>query len=322
MPNLSNIISCPKDNSELVEENSLFYCKECQSRYPIINAIPRFVPEENYANSFGFEWEKFAKTQVDSFNDVGQSVLRIQNGMGWFEEDVKGKLVLDVGCGSGRFTEIMARWGAEVVGLDYSNAVDVAKKNTDELDYINCSYVQGDALKLPFKDNSFDAVFSIGVLQHTADPLRGLREMCRVLKPGGILGLHGVYVKSFKKLMHPKYFLRPITTKIPTETLFKIVKSWVSFSLPISRFLRKKLKLRQGLVERITAVANYEGAVPGIDDSNIYEWSLLDTFDWFSPRYDNPQKEVDIERVLNESGMVAIVKLQEGINYKAKKGSS
>jgi ubiquinone/menaquinone biosynthesis C-methylase UbiE/uncharacterized protein YbaR (Trm112 family) len=315
-------LCCPQDGSKFSWEQDAVVCPKCNSRFPVIKGIPRLVPAENYASSFGFEWEAFAKTQVDSFNEVGQSVLRIQDGMNWAENDVKGKSVLDVGCGSGRFTEVMCRWGANVVGLDYSAAVDVAKKNTDELGYTP-EYVQGDALRLPFADGSFDAVFSIGVLQHTAQPLQALREMCRVLKPGGLLGLHGVYLRSLKKFLHPKYILRPITIKISTPVLFKIVKAWVKFALPISRFMRKRLKMRQGLVERIMAVANYEGAVPGVNDSNVFEWALLDTFDWFSPTYDNPLKPEEIERTLKACNMENIVNIKKGENdFRANKSKS
>lgn len=310
---LQNTLCCPQDLQKLQWGQDETVCPQCNSKYPIINGIPRLVPPENYAGSFGFEWNTFAKTQLDSFNQVGQSVHRIEDGMGWMESDVKGKLVLDVGCGSGRFTEVMSRWGGRLIGLDYSNAVDAAKKNTDELGY-TAEYVQGDALKLPFADNTFDAVFSIGVLQHTAKPLQGLKEMCRVLKPGGLLGLHGVYLRSFRKLSHPKYILRPITTRISTATLFKTVKAWVKFALPISRFMRKKLKLRYGLVERLMVVANYEGNVPGVDASNVYDWALLDTFDWFSPTYDNPLKPKEVEATLISSNMENIVNVKKGEN--------
>lgn len=310
---LHDTLCCPQDFQKLQWGQDEAVCLRCSLKFPIINRIPRFVPPENYADSFGFEWNTFAKTQLDSFNQVGQSVHRIEDGMGWRENDVKGMTVLDVGCGSGRFTEVMCRWGGKVVGLDYSNAVDAAKKNTDELGCV-AEYVQADALKMPFADNTFDAVFSIGVLQHTANPLQGLREMCRVLKPGGLLGLHGVYLRSFRKLSHPKYILRPITTRISTPILFKMVKAWVKFALPISRFMRKRLKLRYGLVERLMVVANYEGNVPGVDSSNVYDWALLDTFDWLSPTYDNPLKPKEVEATLRSSNMENIINVKKGEN--------
>lgn len=321
MTSIVNLVACPEDKQPLIEKTGTLECTACHKTYSIVNGIPRFVPISNYAESFGFEWEVFNKTQVDSFNSVGQSEERVRKGMGWSEADVKDKLVLDVGCGSGRFTEIMARWGVkQVVGLDYSTAVEVAKKNTSELGFTTCSFVQGDALKLPFNDGVFDAVFSIGVIQHTADPLQALREICRVTKPGGVIGLHGVYVRSLKKLIHPKYILRPITKRLPTKMLFTAVKKWVTFALPISRFLRNKLHWRQGLVERLTAVANYEGAVPGINETNVFDWAFLDTFDWFSPTYDNPLTLREIEDTLRASEAKEIQHvdpLKKSIDYRA-----
>lgn len=316
-------LRCPRDRGGLSFNLGSFVCRKCGEKYPLVDGVIRFVFGGNYTDSFGFEWKKFSKTQLDSFNSIKQSEDRIRNGMGWGDKDVRDKIVLDVGCGSGRFSEIISRWGGRVVALDYSEAVDEARKNLKTLGDKNGVFIQGDALNLPFSDNTFDAVFSIGVLQHTANPIKGLEEMCRVLKPGGLLGLHGVYLRTLKKLIHPKYILRPITKRIPPRILFKIVKEWVSFSLPISRFLRKKLGWRQGLVERLLAVANYEGAVPGINSSNVYEWALLDTFDWFSPQYDNPMTQKEVESTLRECGMINIENvITRGINYKARKKSS
>ncbi len=276
------------------------------------------APAKNYADNFSFEWNDIgAKTQVDSFGKVGQSVNRVEGSMGWKESDVRGKLVLDVGCGSGRYSDVMCRWGADVVGLDYSKSVDAAKKNTDELGYA-AEYVQADALKLPFADGTFDAVFSIGVLQFTPDPLQGIRELCRVLKPGGLLGVAGIDVRTFRRMSHPRFIFRPLTSKIPAPILFKLVKAWVKFALPISRFMRTKLKLRYGFVERIMVVANYEGAVPGIDGSNVFDWALLDTFDWLSPAHNNPQKQKDVENTIKSCGMANIINLGTGTNdYRA-----
>lgn len=316
---LQNLLCCPVDLQKLQWGGSELSCSKCNAKYPVVGGIPRLVPDKNYADNFSFEWNNLgAKTQVDSFNQVGQSVKRFGDCMGWQESDVKGKLVLDVGCGSGRFCEVMCRWGADVIGLDYSKSVNAAKKNTDELGF-TAEYVQGDALKLPFADGTFDAIYSIGVLQFTPDPLQGIREMCRVLKPGGLLGTSSIDVRTFRRMSHPRFILRPLLSKLPPATLYKIVKAWVKFALPISRFMRNKLKLRFGLVERITVVANYEGAVPGVDASNVFEWALLDTYDWLSPAYNNPQRPKDIEKTFRDSGMENIVSFPGDNNFRANK---
>jgi SAM-dependent methyltransferase len=98
-----------------------------------------------------------------------------------------GQRVLDVGCGSGVFLPQLAdRVGSRghVVGLDHAAAfVEVARSRVADLQ--NVTVEGGDALALPFADASFDAAHCERVLMHLSDPLRAIREMRRVVKPGG-----------------------------------------------------------------------------------------------------------------------------------------
>jgi len=91
---------------------------------------------------------------------------------------------LDVACGSGKLTvELLRATGATglVVGLDFSSRMlTVASERA-----AGPAYVRGDALQLPFADGVFDAVTVAFGLRNFADPVTGLREMARVLKPGG-----------------------------------------------------------------------------------------------------------------------------------------
>ena len=103
--------------------------------------------------------------------------------LSWLE----GKRVLDAGCGNGRYTYALSNLGAaDVIGLDISqtNLVD-ARKRLQKRPRDGISYQHGSALKMPFQDESFDFVFSNGVLHHTPDIDAGLRELVRVLKPNG-----------------------------------------------------------------------------------------------------------------------------------------
>jgi demethylmenaquinone methyltransferase / 2-methoxy-6-polyprenyl-1,4-benzoquinol methylase len=95
-----------------------------------------------------------------------------------------GGTALDVACGSGKLTAELARIagdGGRVVGLDFSpEMLEVARR-----DHPGLEFVEGDALKLPFDSASFDAASIAFGLRNLADPVKGLREMARVVKPGG-----------------------------------------------------------------------------------------------------------------------------------------
>lgn len=98
--------------------------------------------------------------------------------------DLAGVRLLDVGCGTGRFSERAHQRGAEVVALDVGpNLLKQALARAD------VSPVVGDGLRLPFQDESFDVVVSSEMIEHTTSPVTAVGEMARVLRPGGRLAL-------------------------------------------------------------------------------------------------------------------------------------
>lgn len=110
-----------------------------------------------------------------------------------------GMCVLDVGCGPGTITLGLAESVApgEVVGVDLQEAmVDRARALAAERGIANVRFDLADAYELPFSDRSFDAALEHRVLMHLADPVRGLREVRRVLRPGGVLGLRDVDIAT------------------------------------------------------------------------------------------------------------------------------
>ena len=84
------------------------------------------MPKENYAESFGLQWNRFANTQIDSKVGTNRSEIRFREETLWDERDLNGKLVLDAGCGSGRFSEIALKLGASLIAVDYSSAVEAS----------------------------------------------------------------------------------------------------------------------------------------------------------------------------------------------------
>lgn len=100
----------------------------------------------------------------------------------------EGLKALDGGCGGGRYSAALSRFGfSEVTAIDFSPInVKTVKRNTQKFGIDNIKVQQASALELPFEDDTFDFVFSNGVLHHTANIQQGVNELVRVLKPGGL----------------------------------------------------------------------------------------------------------------------------------------
>ena len=153
-------LRCIDHQQPLIEAGSELTCPN-GCTVPIINGIPRFVSSGNYASAFGRQWNKFRKTQLDSHTGTTISRDRLQRCLGGSLDVIKGKSVLEVGCGAGRFTEVMLDAGAHVFCCDLSSAVEANYENCHQLsaDYFVC---QADALKLPVAPASFDFVVCLG----------------------------------------------------------------------------------------------------------------------------------------------------------------
>jgi SAM-dependent methyltransferase len=300
-------LRCPKSNQTLKLESSFLVSYDRKYKYRVENGIPRFVPKNNYADSFGMQWNYYAKTQLDSYSGHKISADRFWNATGWNINQLKGKWVLDVGCGSGRFAEIALNAGAKVVALDYSAAVDACNNNF--LNHPNLFIVQGDIYELPFELEAFSFIYSLGVLQHTPDPKKAFSVLPQFLEKGGSICVD-YYEKSFKSSLLPKYWLRPITKRISNEKLFFFLKKITPFLLSTS-IVVSKTPLFGNTLKRIIPVANYYGVLPLNSDQHL-EWALLDTFDWLSPEHDHPQTIKSIMEWMKDANLKEIEVLKAG----------
>lgn len=302
------ILRCPScaerlSGRDLVEtdgeiERGSLVCERCSTAYPIVAFVPRFVPADNYADSFGFQWNLFRQTQLDSYSGLPITRDRFYAQSQWTPEDLRGRLVLDLGCGSGRFAEVALAAGAHVVAVDYSAAVDACRANLGTHPQLNV--LQGDVYRLPFAPGSFDLVYCFGVLQHTPDPEKAFQALVRQLKPGGTIAVD-LYPKFLRNVIWPKYWLRPITARIPPRTLFPLVQRLVPVLLPASRLLGRAPKIGRWLRHAIP-VSNYEGIYP-LSETQLHEWAVLDTFDMWSPIHDHPQSADTVGRWLKDANL-------------------
>jgi SAM-dependent methyltransferase len=223
--------------------------------------------------------------------------------------EFEGRLVLDVGCGAGRFAEVALDAGARVVALDYSNAVDAARLNLGS--NARLEIVQGDIYALPFAPGTFDFVYCFGVLQHTPDVTRAFRALPPLLRPGGRLAFD-VYPRLARNLLWSKYWVRPITRRMDAKTLFQLIERTVPAMLRLARLIGSIPVIGSKLKYAIPVV-DYRGVYP-LSDTQHYEWSVLDTFDMLAPAFDTPQTLETVQQWLREAGLNEVSAEREGFN--------
>ncbi len=270
---LQAILRCLNCGGKLDSDQSGgFVCPDCKRAYPNVEGIARFVDTQHYAASFGFQWHRYQKTQLDH-DEVRESDHHFRIKTGLRPEELQGKLVLDVGCGMGRFAEVATRWGARVVGIDLSAAAEVAAKNLANREFVA---FQADVFGLPFAPESFDIIYSVGVLHHTPDCEAAVKSLDKYLKPGGILAVW--LYSGYNKWYRFSDFWRGYTHKMKPETLHSVLKVAVPFFYHLERGLR-----HVPLVGSPAAGAIHH--VFPVNRQKDPEARLLDTFDWYSPKY-------------------------------------
>lgn len=219
-----------------------------------------------YVDNFSFEWKKHNRTQVIDIEDAIKTFFEKTE---LSVDEIKGKRVLDAGCGAGRFTQVVAMMGAkEVVGVDLSESVIAAQENTKQ--FKNVRIVRGDLTDL-HDVGMFDVIFSIGVLHHTPNTKQAFDSLYRLLKPGGIMAIwvysnEGWKARAFNFVsgIHRLY-----TTKMNKDLLYSICK----LAAPIY------------YLHRIPIIGLFTIALFPSSLHPKAEWRVLDTFDWYSPKY-------------------------------------
>ena len=323
---LLELLACPtclgkltcvaKGTSESGEiETGNLECEQCGKSYPIKGGIPRFVPEDNYAASFGYQWNRFRSQQIDSVNGTEISKKRFYSETGWTPDWLYGKWILDAGCGAGRFLDVASNNDCEVVGIDISNATDAARSTLVERK--NVHLVQGSIYEMPFRQHAFDGCYSIGVIQHTPEPLRSVAALPRMIKAGGRIAVT-IYERKPLTFLYSKYLLRPLTKRIDKTMLLRAIERSMRFLFPLTNVL-----FRVPLLNRVFAfaipVANYVDE-PALSSKQRYDWAILDTFDMLSPAYDQPQTEQEVTDALSGEGIIEISRLPNpGLNLVGRK---
>lgn len=280
---ISNLVDCSQCGTPMQEKAQKLVCI-CGQALEFRNKVLSLTPGDNYTQSFGEQWSKFSTTQVDSFNGASLSEDRFFSETGWTIAELKNAVVLDLGCGSGRFTEIASRYSKFVIAVDLSSAIfafpdDISAKQ-------NILRIHGDIRHLPLNYSKITHVFSIGVLQHTPDPYQTLELLIGPLVPDTKFAFTAYGKKWFTKLQ-AKYILRPITKKMDRSLLLRILRFILK---PTHRLLLtiSGIPVLGKVIKFILPLSIYPEFRKVLSRNQLFEFMLLDSFDALTPSYDNP----------------------------------
>jgi SAM-dependent methyltransferase len=289
-PELLALLRCPACKSSLANSEGGLSCSACGRRFLEVRGVLRFVDQGNYADSFGYQWKSFHRTQLDQA-DKNLSEQDFIRKTGLTPQDMQGKLVLDVGCGMGRFAEVVTRWGARVVGIDFSAAAEVAARNLADREFIA---FQADVFSLPFAIETFDCIYSMGVLHHTPDCEKAVKVLPQYLKPGGTLAvwLYSGYNKWYR--FSDQY--RKITHRMSPRALH----SFFRVAVPLFYWLDRGLRAVPLVGKPAAGVIHHVFPVNRHPDAEI---RVLDTLDWYSPKYQSKHTYEQVFRWFESCGL-------------------
>lgn len=287
------LLRCPSCRGKLAARDLGYQCPTCGRSFPEVRGMVRFVDERNYADSFGYQWQRFNRTQLDhSGRNLSEEDFTRKTGLR--PQDLNGKLVLDVGCGMGRFAEIATRWGARVVGIDLSAAAEVAARNLADREFIA---FQADVFALPFAPGTFDCIYSMGVLHHTPDCEKAVKTLPQYLKPGGTLAvwLYSGYNKWYR--FSDQY--RKITHRMSPRALHSLFR----VAVPVFYWLDRGLRVVPAVGKPVAGVVHHVFPVNRHPDPEV---RVLDTLDWYSPKYQSKHTYEQVFRWFESCGLEAL----------------
>lgn len=292
-----------KSQQEKIEDGTLV-CTSCKSTFPIVRGIPRFVPQDHYTEAFGYQWLQHAKTQYDSFTGMPVSENRIRIETKWPEE-IPGEKILEVGSGSGRFTEQLLKKKAFIASFDASVAVEANYASHGNNPSV--LIVQADIYTLPFRDAYFDRLVCIGVLQHTPDPKKSIVSIVAKVRSGGQCTMD-IYRRHpwYRQMWNTRFWVRPFVRGMKPERLYALCERYIHFMWPFACFITHLPYGRSINQKLLVPELMTSGKYRKFSNELHRQWALLHLFDWLNPTYDQPQHRETFHQWLTEAGLTQV----------------
>jgi SAM-dependent methyltransferase len=288
-------------------------CTTCKRGYPIVGGVPRLLvgaqssDVEKTRDSFSWEWARYpGALPEDAAVFLEESQLK--------PEDFAGKLVLDAGCGMGRYSMIALRFGATVVALDLSESLrrlaDVAPEHP------KLHVVQGDLLNPPFKKALFDVVYSHGVLHHTSDTKKAFDAVAPLVKPGGLMNVW-LYGKAGRFQDFATNPLRKGREWIGRHR--RLAWTIVGVRHVISDFIRFfTTRLPAPIVYALCFPLALLGVVPGVKYFTFsvhrnFMVRVIENFDWIAPPFQYHHTKEELVSWFESAGFAVLKVLPHGL---------
>ena len=212
--------------------------------------------------------------------------------------------MLEVGCGAGRFTEILLEFPSiKLTSIDLSSAVEANLLNFPQNNHHRI--IQTDLMKLPFESMQYDIVICLGVIQHTPSPEKTIKKLYEQVKFEGDLVIDHYTFDISRLTKITSIILRPLIKRLSSKKRMNTIKFLVDIFFPLHRLIRN-FPLFQKIFSRISPIITYFHIYPELNDNLQKEWSMLDTHDGLTDWYKHLRSRGQIKKTLEDINSTSI----------------